>query len=187
MSPERQRVPLVLDANVIIDLVKLGVLLDVARLPRYQPLVPSVVRAEVRRPGQAEALAAAIAAGAVGEVELKSIEEQTLMAPISDTIGAADSACLAAAAYRGGMVASDEQRGKFMREMKRLVGEAQLLRSHVLLAEAIVEGLVTLERLHGALASLAATASTPRDRDDVEHLERVLARCAVSIGGRGAL
>jgi hypothetical protein len=84
------------------------------------------------------------------------------------------------------MVASDEQRGKFIRETKRLVGEERLIRSHVLLAEAVVAGLVTMERLHGALAALAATASTPRDRDDVEHLERVLARCAASIGGQEA-
>jgi predicted nucleic acid-binding protein len=182
MSAERPRVPLVLDANVIIDLVKLGVLLDVARLRRFQPLVPSVVRAEVRRPEQAEALAAAIAAGAVDEVELESIEEQALMAPISDTIGAADAACLAAAAHRGGMVASDEQRGKFMREARRLVGEERLVRSHTLLAEVIAAGFVAMERLEGAVAALAATASTARDRDDVEHLERVLASCAASMG-----
>jgi len=184
MDAERQRAPLLLDANVIIDLLKLGALLEVARLPRYELLVATVVRAEVRRPEQAAALEAAIADGAVQEVALDSLEEQALMAPIRDTIGAADAACLAGAAHRGGLVASDEQRGKFMREARRLVGEERLVRSHSLLAEAIAANLVTMDRLRGAVAAFAATAATARDHDDVEHLERVLARVEGTIDPR---
>ncbi len=184
MTADRQRAPLILDANVIIDLIKLGVLPEVARLPHYEPLVATVVRAEVRRPEQAEALAAAITVGAIGEVGLDSVEEQALMAPIRDTIGAGDAACLAAAGYRGGLVASDETRRAFMREAGRLVGEQRLVRLHSLLAEAIAAGLVSMERIKGAVTALAATASNPRDRDDVEHLERVLERVRATIDTR---
>jgi hypothetical protein len=176
MTQGRQRAPLILDANVVIDLIKLGVVVDVTRLPQYEFLVPTVVRAEIRRPEQAAALVSAIGGGAVGEVALDSIGEQALMASITHTIGTADAACLAAAAHRGGLVASDEQRGAFMRETRRLVGDHRLIRLQSLLTEAISAGLVTTQRLEGAVAALAATASCPRDRDDVEHLERVLIR-----------
>jgi len=183
MTQDRQRVPLILDANVIIDLIKLGVVVEVTRLPQCTFLVPTVVKAEIRRPEQAAALASAIAGGAIGEIALDSIEEQALMAPSTNTIGAADAACLAAAAYRGGLVASDEQRGAFMREIRRLVGEHRLMRLQSLLARAIASGLVTTERLEAAVAALAATASCPRDRDDVQHLERVLIRVRALIHG----
>jgi len=181
MSTERQRVPLLLDANVIIDLAKLGIMADVVRLQRYEPMVTPIVRGEIRRPEQAEALAAGIAAGAIREVALEGIEQYALLAPISEAIGAADAECLVAASQLGGMLASDETRRKFMREARRLIGGERLVRLHALLAEAIASGLVTMERLRGAVAALAATAESPRDRDDVEHLERVLARCAASV------
>ncbi len=178
------RVPLLLDANVIIDLVKLGVLADVVRLSRYEPLVTPVVKCEVHRPEQAAALAAAIAAGAIGEVGLESTEEQALMTPIATAIGPGDAECLAAASYRGGMLASDESTRKFMREARRLIGEERLVRLHSLLVEVVASGLVTMERLRNAVAALATTAASSRDRDDVEHLERVLAIVEGIVGAR---
>jgi hypothetical protein len=179
-----RRVPLLLDANAIIDLAKLGVLADVLRLPRYEPLVTPIVRGEVRRPEQAEALAAAIATGAIGQVALEGIEQYALLAPITKAVGTADAECLVAASQLGGLLASDETRRTFMREARRLIGGERLVRLHALLAEAIASGLVTMERLRGAVAALAATAESPRDRDDVEHLERVLARVEETIDPR---
>jgi len=168
---------LLLDANAIIDLVKLGVLAEVVRLQQYEVLVTPIVRGEVRRPEQAEALAAAIAAGAIGEVALESAEEQALMAPITKAIGPGDAECLAATSWRGGVLASDETRRKFMREARRLIGEERLVRLHTLLAEAIAANRVTMERLHGALAVWLR----PRRRRAIEMMSSISSRCWHSV------
>lgn len=165
-----------MDANVLIDLLKLGVLRGVAGLEAWKILIPEVVRAEVRRPAQAAVLDAALADGSMEEIVLESLEEQALMAEIAGVIGRADAACLAAATHRGAQLASDERRRPFLREVRRLLGEHRLVRLESLLAQAIASGLLTMEHLEGAVRALASTAMTARDHDDVSHLERVLDR-----------
>ncbi len=173
---DREFVPLVLDANVIIDLVKLGVLHDVARVARYSFLVVEEVMDEVRRPEQARALQEAIATGIVVATALQSLEEEALLASLKESLGAGEAACLAVAHHRKFLVASDETQRKFMREVRRLIGEDNLVRSATLLAKVGGKELECLERLDGAVAALAATAANPRDREEVAHLERVVGR-----------
>lgn len=172
-------VPLLLDTNVIIDLLKLGVLVDVARLPRHSLLVVAEVRGEVLRPGQAEALRDAFGSCLIGEAVLDTIDEEALYATLKEVLGAGEAACLAMAHHRGFAVASDETRPKLMREVKRLIGNERLVRTPELLAEGASSGLLSIDRLQGAVAALAATATSPRERDEVGHLEWVLARVRI--------
>jgi predicted nucleic acid-binding protein len=168
--------PLLIDTNVVIDLVQLGVLVDIARLPRVSLLLIEEVKKEVTRPEQVATLAAAIATGFVGETTLETLEEEAAYATLREVVGVGEAACLAVAHHRHLAVASDEVRPKFMREVKRLIRDQRLVRTPDLLAEAINAGLLSIDRLEGAVVALAATASSPRDRDDVAHLERVLGR-----------
>jgi hypothetical protein len=83
-------------------------------------------------------------------------------------------------------MATDETNRKLMREARRLVGEHRLVRTPALLAMTIQAGLLSTGELDTAVESLAATAGSARERDDIRHLERVLERVRehLQTGGR---
>jgi len=183
-DPSPARAPLLLDANVLIDLVKLGCLAEVAGLPRFEMLVVDEVVAELTRPAQARSLERAMEDGLVARVSLGLADELAQMASLTRFLGAGEAASLAYAASRDALLATDEQQPKLMREVRALIGEERLVRTTDLLAAAVTSGALSLERLGGAVSALAAGAATDRDRDDVTHLERVVARVSREVTNR---
>jgi len=181
-DPSRQ---LLLDTNVVIDLLKLDALPVVAQLQPYTLLIVAEVKAELVRPDQAETLEHLIEGGAIREVALESIEEQAQFAKLLEVVGKGEAACLAIAHHRGTLIASDETHRALMREIRRLVGEDHLVRTAALLAETIGAQLTTLDQLERRVAELTERATGARDRDDVQHLARVLDRVRGHLRARG--
>ncbi len=180
--PPTERTPLLLDANVVIDLAKLGCLEQVARLPGLALLVVDEVVAEVKHPAQAAALQRAVDSGLIARVTLGDPAEQALMASLGLALGAGEAASLACAATRGHFLATDEKRPKLIREVRDRLGERRLVRSTTLLARAVTEHIVSLEGLNERLRQLSERASSPRDHDDAEHLERTLQAVTRALG-----
>ncbi|MHB8764032.1 MAG: hypothetical protein ACYDA8_06810 [Deferrisomatales bacterium] len=132
---------IVLDANVLINLIharRLGLL---AQLAGLEFVVPEEVVAEVSRPEQREVLAAAVGDGYLHQVPVSGLAEVEVYAELHGQVGKGEAACLALAATRGWIVASDEK-GRFRREALRLLGEGRLLTTPGLFLLAIRRGVL---------------------------------------------
>jgi hypothetical protein len=71
-----------------------------------------------------------------------------------------------------------------MREVHALIGEKSLIRTPVLLARAVASHAITLAGLRSRVKMLKESAAGPKDRDDLEHLDRVLERAQQSLDER---
>jgi len=109
----------VVDATVVIHLAKAGRLDLLGALEGWDFVVPGQVVEEVTYAEQAAALAAALAAGHLRRETSTDLAEIALYAELRDRMGKGEAACLAMAASRGWLLASDD-RG---RAFRRLVGE----------------------------------------------------------------
>ncbi len=106
---ERTRV-VVTDANVLINLIHVGRLDLLARLPDFEFVVPPEVEAEVAIPEQAAVLKRALDAEEIRREAFMGTEELGIYAELVQVLGKGESACLAMAEVRGWLVASDERR-----------------------------------------------------------------------------
>jgi predicted nucleic acid-binding protein len=114
--PEPGKV-VVVDATVIIHLTKAGRLDLLGTLEGWDFVVPDQVVEEVTYAEQAAALAAALAAGHLRRESSTDLAEIALYAELKGerTMGKGDAACLAMAASRGWLLASDDRGRAFRR------------------------------------------------------------------------
>lgn len=130
---------IVTDANILINLCRIGKLPLLGALEAYDFRVPIQVVQEITEPAQREAVQAALTAGHLTQTAVESLEALELYGSLREIMGAGEAACLALAATAGLHVASDEKK-RFRRRAHELLGEARVLRTEFLLLAAIRAG-----------------------------------------------
>jgi predicted nucleic acid-binding protein len=109
----------VMDATVVIHLAKAARFDLLGSLKGWDFVVPDQVVEEVTYPEQAAAFERALRAGHLRKESSTDLAEVALYAELKQRMGKGEAACLAMAATRGWLLASDD-RG---RAFRRLVGE----------------------------------------------------------------
>ena len=110
MPTNAETVVVVTDANVLINLMRIGQLPLLGQLDGYRFLVPAEVVNEITEPDQREALSWALTEGHLEQVVVDTMESLQLFAELRDVMGMGEAACLALAATRGCHIASDEKK-----------------------------------------------------------------------------
>lgn len=115
-----------LDANVLINLIHVGRLELLRRLPGYTFVVTREVIAEIVQPGQRREVERAVASGILQTVELSDPAILVLFTELRQVMGAGEAASLALACHQGWVIASDEKRA-FRREALARLGPNRIL------------------------------------------------------------
>lgn len=157
MGEVSETVVVVTDANVLINLFHIDQLTLLGLLPPYRFYIPSEVRAEIVDPAQQAAVTARIESGDIEEIAVDDLASLALFAELRDVMGRGEAACLALATIRGYCLASDEKK-RFRRRAVELIGEARILRTEHLLAEAIRRNHITVSVADGYKTILAANS-----------------------------
>ncbi len=126
----------VLDTTVVIHLARAGRLDLLGRLEHRQFVIPDQVVEEVTYPEQAEALEDALEAGHLRRESCTDIAEITLYAELVQRMGKGEAACLAMAASRGWLLASDDRGRAFRRLVWEKIGAGRLMGTSAILAMA---------------------------------------------------
>src|SRR5271154_1251844 len=143
----------VTDTNILINLIHIGRLDLLGKLPPYSFVVPEGVVKEVREPLQAQALHTAMSSGLLSEVQLADPAELKVYAELIQILGSGEAACLSLAQCRHWLIASDEKK-KFRRETLARLGAGRLLNTPGILSLAISGGIITVEDADRAKAVL---------------------------------
>ena len=143
----------VTDTNILINLLHIGRLDLLGKLPPYSFVVPEEVVKEVREPQQAQALHTAMSSGLLSEVQLADPAELKVYADLIQILGSGEAACLSLAKCRHWLIASDEKK-KFQRETLARLGAGRLLNTPGILSLAISGGIITVEDADRAKAVL---------------------------------
>lgn len=143
----------VTDTNILINLIHIGRLDLLGKLPPYSFVVPEEVIREVREPQQAQALQTAISSGLLVEVQLADPAELKVYADLIQILGSGEAACLSLAQCRHWLIASDEKK-KFRRETLARLGTGRLLNTPGILTLAITGGVLTVQDADQAKAVL---------------------------------
>jgi len=133
----------VADASVLINLIHIRRLELLATFEGLAFVIPEEVVQEISDQVQAAALAQALEQGYVRAEACAAPAELALFADLRPVLGKGESACLAIAEHRGWMVACDE-RGAFLREARRRIGEGRLLNTPGLMLLAIRRSKMTV-------------------------------------------
>ena len=155
MATDRPTVVVITDANVLINLLRIGQLRLLGALDPYQFVVPEEVLGEIIDPAQRDETDSAISRGDFGRVVVDTLEALALFAELRDVMGAGEAACLALAATMGCHIASDEKK-RFRRRAIELIGEDRILRTESILLEAIRQGRIAVSDADGFKAVLEA-------------------------------
>jgi predicted nucleic acid-binding protein len=132
------------DANVLINLALVDRLDILGSLAGFEFVAPAEAVREVVSEVQQQRVASALRAGYLREVRLEDIPGQETFAELRPTMGSGEAACLALAATRGWLVASDEKR-LFLREARRRLGPGHVLNTAGLLLLAIRCGRMSVD------------------------------------------
>jgi predicted nucleic acid-binding protein len=143
----------VADTNILINLIHIGRLDLLGKLPPYSFVVPEEVVKEVTSSDQAQALQAAISSGLLQVVQLTVPTELKVYADLIQILGSGEAACLSLAQRRQWLIASDEKK-KFHRETLARLGTGRLLNTPGILTLAITSGILTVEDADSAKAVL---------------------------------
>jgi predicted nucleic acid-binding protein len=143
----------VTDTNILINLLHIGRVGLLGKLPPYSFVVPAEVVKEVREPQQAQALHTAMSSGLLSEVQLADPAELKVYADLVQILGSGEAACLSLAQCRQWLIASDEKK-KFRRETLARLGTGRLLNTPGILTLAITGGVLTVEDADQAKAVL---------------------------------
>ncbi len=143
----------VTDTNILINLIHIGRLDLLGKLPPYSFVIPEEVVKEVREHNQANALQTAISSGLLVEVQLADTAELKVYADLIQILGSGEAACLSLAQCRHWLIASDEKK-KFRRETLARLGAGRLLNTPGILSLAISGGIITVEDADRAKAVL---------------------------------
>jgi predicted nucleic acid-binding protein len=155
MSPPGSRIVrvVVTDTNILINLIHIGRLDLLGKLPSYSFVIPEEVVKEVREPNQGNALQTAMSSGLLVEVQLADPAELKVYADLIQILGSGEAACLSLAQCRQWLIASDEKK-KFRRETLARLGAGRLLNTPGILSLAISGGIITVEDADRAKAVL---------------------------------
>jgi predicted nucleic acid-binding protein len=137
--------------SILLNLIHVGLLDLLGKLPPYSFVVPEEVVKEIREPRQAQALQTAISAGLLLEERLTDPAELKVYAELIQTLGSGEAACLSLAECRQWLIASDEKK-KFRRETLARLGAGRLLNTPGILTLAISRGILPIEDADGAKA-----------------------------------
>ena len=122
-------------------------------LPLYTFVVPEPVVAEITDPGHVQQLQDALQRHDLRQEAIAAPHELTVYAELRRIMGQGEAACVAMAAVRGWMVASDERR-RFRREVVARLGEGRLVTTAGLFVLAIRAGLLSVDKADHAKAVL---------------------------------
>ena len=143
------------EANVLINFVHIGQVALLGDLPAYRFQLPTEVLNELTDGDQRTQIVAAIAAHQLDLIAIEALDTLTLFGDLRDLMGRGEAACLAVAATTGCHLASDEKK-RFRRKAIELIGEARILRTEDILAEAIRCGTRTVAQADEYKLILAA-------------------------------
>lgn len=141
------------DANVIINLIHVERLALFGALPRYDFVIPEEVDAEIKVPEQRARLSEAIHAGLLRKQAIVELAAVEMYAELRAKMGRGEAACLALAASKGWLVASDEKR-VFRREAIKRLGPGRLLTTPGLFVLAIRAGVLSIDEADEAKRTL---------------------------------
>jgi predicted nucleic acid-binding protein len=164
---EEKASPIIVDANSLIDLIKLGALIAVTQIVAYHLLVTEEVMREIRRPDQVRILRHAMERGQISRVSIRNTDELELFIRLQPVLDPGETASLAYASIHQCLFLSDETQRAFMREVRALIGEKRLVRTHTILAAAISSQALSFSSLKTGFEKLRKSASCPRDLDDI--------------------
>lgn len=116
-----------MDATVVIHLANAGCLDLLSSLSNWEFVAPDQVMEEITRPDQAAALERALQAGHLRRESSTEPEEIALYGQLRQRMGKGEAACLAMAAARGWMLASDDRGRAFRRLVRERIGKERLL------------------------------------------------------------
>jgi predicted nucleic acid-binding protein len=143
----------VTDTNILINLIHIGRLDLLGKLPPYSFVVPEEVVKEVTSSDQAQALQTAISSGLLQVVQLTAPAELKVYADLIQILGSGEAASLSLAECRQWLIASDEKK-KFRRETLARLGTGRLLNTPGILTLAITSGVLNVEDADSAKAVL---------------------------------
>ena len=155
MATKAETIVVVTDANVLINLIRIGQLPLLGQLDGYRFLVPAEGVNEITEQDQREGLSGALAGGYLEQVVVDTMESLQLFAELRDVMGKGEAACLALAATMGCHIASDEKK-RFRRRAVELIGEQRIVRTERILLAAIRQGRISVAEADGFKAVLAA-------------------------------
>jgi predicted nucleic acid-binding protein len=138
----------------VINLIITERLPMLARIAGYRFMIPDEVIEEVRRPGQRQALDAAVADDALCPCSVDAIEAGDLILTLSDVLGRGELACLALAVAQGWTIACDEK-GRFQREVLARVGAGRQIGTAEIYLLLLGQGHITIEEADSDKALLA--------------------------------
>ena len=148
------RILVIADTSFLVNFLTLD-RMDILRgLQAYVFYVPNHVVAEVEYAEQQERLSAALAEGTVTELEITDPGEIALYDELRRFLGDGEAACLAVAATRRWVIATDEKR-RLRREIFERLGEEYLLNTPGAIVAALRAGILTVpeaETIRGELA-----------------------------------
>jgi predicted nucleic acid-binding protein len=143
----------VTDANVLINLLHAGLVDLLGGLPGYEFVAPDHVIEEVTAPAQRATLDDAVTRRVLKRESITDIASIELYAELRGRMGSGEAACIAMAAARRWLIASDEK-GAFRQEVVRRLGAGSLITTAGLLVLAIRADRVTVEQADQAKAVL---------------------------------
>jgi predicted nucleic acid-binding protein len=155
------------DANVVINLIHVGMLGGLPAMVDMEFVVTDEVYGEVQRPEQRQIMDATLAAEIWSRASLTEPDAIALFATLATTMGRGEAASLALAASRSCYVASDE-RGIFLREVRQRLGEGRIINTPGLLVLAIRRGTLTVTEADRAKATLETKRFTMRFKSFAE-------------------
>lgn len=134
----------VTDANVLINLMHVSRLDLLAKIPNHEFVVPEHVREEITIPEQRTTLDVGVSEGWLTIEVLDDLGAITVFTELIAHIGRGEAACIAIAAQKGWLIASDEKK-RFLREATARVGAGHVLTTVDVFVLAIKAGLLTVE------------------------------------------
>ncbi len=127
MTASGHPVTVVLDTTVVINLIQQGCLDLLGRLEGYVFVVPDQVINEVTYPDEEAVLAQALASGVLSQESSTDLREIERYEGFRNRMGKGEAACLAMAATRGWILASDDRGRAFMRMVRKQIGVDRLI------------------------------------------------------------
>ncbi|MGC8747084.1 MAG: hypothetical protein ACP5SQ_10715 [Candidatus Saccharicenans sp.] len=170
----KEEIYLIVDANALIDLIKLDLLDIICRLPGYRFHLVEEVYEEITWPIQKRALHNAIQNNLIIVESLVEIKELELFSRLSSDLDSGEAASLVYAFFHNCYLLSDENNKAFRREVGRTITLSKIKRTPEILVEAIRLRKITFSEINDRIKSLEGRASALRDFNDVEHFKRIL-------------
>lgn len=165
------RILVVADTSFLVNFLAINRMDILAGLRDFAFRVPNHVVAEVEYEDQKERLHAALAAGVLGEIEITDLPEIALYAELRAFLGDGESACLAVAATRRWVIATDEKR-RLSREIFGRLGEGYMLDTPGALVAALRAGILSVREAEAIREELARHRFLMTDVPPFEELLR---------------